>query len=108
MDSHNTMKRKSILLVDDEQFILNSLSRELAAADHNFEVSVAASGEEAIAKINDGCFDLVMTDLIMPGVDGFQVLKAGKQKDAQTIVIIFTGYADLDSAVDALRLRADD
>jgi len=108
MDSHNTMMRKSILLVDDEQVILSSLSRELAAAEHNLDVSVAASGEEAIAKINDGCFDLVLTDLMMPGVDGFQVLKACKQKDAQTIVIILTGYADLDSAVDALRLRAND
>jgi len=108
MDNHNTMKRKSILLVDDEQVILNSLSRELASADHNLDVSVATSGEEAIAKINDGCFDLVLTDLMMPGVDGFQVLKACKQKDAQTIVIILTGYADLNSAVDALRLYADD
>jgi DNA-binding NtrC family response regulator len=102
------MTRKSILLVDDEPVILNSLARELAAGDCNFEVAVAGSGEEAIARINSGSFDLVLTDLIMPGLDGFQVLKACKQKDAQIIVIIFTGYADLDSAVDALRLKADD
>lgn len=104
----DTSPRKSILLVDDEHVILQSLSRDLASADRNLAVTVAASGEEAIAKINAGSFDLVMTDLMMPGLDGFQVLKACKQKDAQTMVIIFTGYADLDAAVDALRLGADD
>ena len=104
----NTSLRKSMLLVDDEQVILQSLSRDLASADRNLDLTVAASGEEAIARINAGSFDLVMTDLIMTGLDGFQVLKACKQKDAQTMVIIFTGYADLDAAVDALRLGADD
>ncbi len=104
----NTSPRKSMLLVDDEQIILQSLSRDLASADRNLDLTVSGSGEEAIAMINAGSFDLVMTDLVMPGLDGFQVLKAGKQKDAQTMVIIFTGYADLDAAVDALRLGADD
>ena len=100
--------RKSILLVDDEHVILQSLSRDLASADRNFDVTVAASGEDAIAMINAGRFDLVLTDLMMPGLDGFQVLKACKAKNTQTIAIILTGYADLDSAVDALRLGADD
>ncbi len=100
--------RKSILLVDDEHVILQSLSRDLVSADRNFDVTVAASGEDAIAMINAGRFDLVLTDLMMPGLDGFQVLKACKAKNTQTIAIILTGYADLDSAVDALRLGADD
>ena len=100
------MKRKSLLLVDDEQTILNSLSRELA--DAGLEVTPAPSGEEAIARINNGCFDLVMTDLLMPGLDGFQVLKAVKQRDLQTMVIILTGYGDKESAINALRMGADD
>jgi YesN/AraC family two-component response regulator len=104
----DTSLRKSILLVDDEQIILKSLSRDLASDDHNLDVAVATSGEEAIAKIHHSYFDLVLTDLMMPGLDGFQVLKACKGKDAQTMVIILTGYADLDFSVDALRLGADD
>jgi DNA-binding NtrC family response regulator len=100
------MKAKSILLVDDESLILCSLSRELANIDR--KVTVAASGEKAIAKINHNHFDLVITDLLLPGLDGFQVLKATKRKNAQTMVIIMTGHADLAAAVDALRLGADD
>jgi YesN/AraC family two-component response regulator len=102
------MKRKSILLVDDEQIILDTLARDLTSDTLKFDVSLAASGEEAIARINADIFDLVVTDLIMPGLDGFQVLKAAKQKDPHTMVIVLTGYADLDAAVDSLRLRADD
>jgi DNA-binding NtrC family response regulator len=102
------MTRKSILLVDDERIIRDSLARELASDVLNFETALAASGEEAMAKINARSFDLVITDLNMPGADGFQVLKACKRKDAQILVIVVTGYADLDSAIDALRLGADD
>jgi YesN/AraC family two-component response regulator len=101
-----SMKRKSLLIVDDELIILNSLSRELVSAD--LEVTTAASGEDAVAKINNGFFDLVMTDLMMPGIDGFQVLKAAKQRDLQIMVIILTGYGVMESAIDALRLGADD
>jgi CheY-like chemotaxis protein len=99
------MNKKAILLVDDEQLILGSLSRELS---FYFDVTKAAGGEEAIARINSGTWDLVVTDLVMPGVDGFQVLKAAKRKNPQTMVIILTGYADMQSAIDALRLGGDD
>jgi YesN/AraC family two-component response regulator len=101
-----SMKMKSLLLVDDEQIIRNSLSRELG--NGTLEVTTAANGEEAIARINNGCFDLVITDLLMPGLDGFQVLKAAKKKYVQTMVIILTGYGDMESTIDALRLGADD
>jgi len=100
------MKRKSMLLVDDERLVLNSLSRELASDE--LEVTLAASGEEAIDMIKSGHFDIVVTDLMMQGLDGFQVLKAAKKREARTMVIILTGYGDMDSAVDALRLGADD
>lgn len=102
------MKRKSILLVDDEQLIVDSLARELTSEPLNFDVSTVLSGEEAIARLASGYWDLVITDLIMPGLDGFKVLKAAKRKDPKTMVIILTGYADMQSAIDALRLGADD
>lgn len=99
-------KQKSLLVVDDEPIILSSLVRELAIAD--LGLTTAASGEEAVAKINTRFFDLVVTDLLMPGIDGFQVLKAAKQKNLQTIVIVLTGYGSVEAAIDALRLGADD
>lgn len=100
------MKNKSLLIVDDEPTILYSLFRELTCA--HFAVTTAASGGEAIASINNGSFDLVITDLLMPEVDGFQVLAAAKQRDHQIMVIILTAYGGLDSAAESLRLGADD
>jgi YesN/AraC family two-component response regulator len=104
----HAMKKKTILLVDDEQLILDSLSRELTSAPLPFEVSLAINGEEAVGMIADRAPDLVITDLRMPGLDGYQVLKAAKRKDPHTMVIILTGYADMQSAIDALRLGADE
>ncbi len=100
------MQNKSILVVDDEQTILHSLSRDLACT--GVTVTTTTNGEEAIAQINNGFFDLVTTDLLMPGLDGFQVVKAAKEKNLQTMVIILTGYGALESAIEALRLGADD
>jgi DNA-binding NtrC family response regulator len=100
------MKKKSLLLVDDEPIILDSFSREMVSA--GLEVTKTTSGEDAIARINNGFFDLVVTDLLMPEPDGFQVLKAAKQKGPQIMVIILTGYGVMESAIDALRLGADD
>lgn len=102
------MKQHGILLVDDEQLIVDSLARELTCDASHLTVARALGGAEAIDRINNGCFDLVVTDLQMPQTDGFEVLKAAKRKDAQTMVIILTGYADLGAAIAALRLGADD
>lgn len=106
MEGLSSIKRKSLLVVDDEPTILDSLARDLQYT--GLKVTTASSGEEAIEKIENGFFDLVTTDLLMPGLDGFQVVKAAKQKNLQTMVIILTGYGALESAVDALRLGADD
>ena len=101
-----SLKGKSLLVVDDEPVILGTLSRELTIA--GLEVTTAASGEEAISRINSHFFDLVMTDLMMTGADGFQVIKAVKQKRLGTMVIILTGFGCMESVIDALRLGADD
>jgi YesN/AraC family two-component response regulator len=103
-----TRKKKSVLLVDDEPIILSSLARELSKNAPDLDVTLEVSGESAIVGINKSCFDLVVTDLVMPGIDGFAVLKAAKQRDAQTMVIILTGFADMESTIEALRLGADD
>ena len=96
----------SILFVDDEEVIRKTFSRELGV--EGFAVTTMASGDEAIATLNNDGFDLVITDLMMPGVDGFEVLRTVKETAPLTSVIILTGYGDMGSAIEALRLGADD
>jgi len=95
-----------ILIVDGEEIIREPLVRELQL--ENFAVTAVADGSEAIRVIENGQLDLVITDLMMPGVDGFAVLKAVKLYAPQAGSIIFTGYGDMSLAIDALRLGADD
>jgi PAS domain S-box-containing protein len=103
---HKDMASIAILFVDDEKLIRNSFSRNLRA--EGFTVVAVEGGQEAIRALEDGQYDLVITDLMMPGIDGFGVLKAAKKLAPQTSVIILTGYGDMRSAIDALRLGADD
>ncbi len=100
------MKEKSILLVDDEDIIRDSMSSDLRGA--NFQVSAASCGADAIELFKNDSFDLVVTDLMMEGMDGIQVLEQVKEIDPEIAVIILTGYGDMSSAITALRLGADD
>ena len=100
------MQKKTILVVDDETIIRHTLKNDLEK--EGYIVSTAASGEEGVASMQDECFDLVITDLSMPKVGGIEVLKEAKQRDAYICVIILTGFGDMASAIEALRLGADD
>ena len=100
------MQNKSILLVDDDEAILQSMGMLLRQDD--FAITTATSGEEAIELLKNNRFDLVFTDLSMSGLDGIQVLKEAKKTNPFTGVIILTGYGDMSSAIEALRLGADD
>ena len=102
----NDLPAISVLLVDDEKLIRHSFSRDLKA--EHFMVTAVAGGKEAINALAQGQYDLVITDLMMPDVDGFEVLKTAKKIAPETSVIILTGYGDMRAAIDALRLGADD
>ncbi len=97
---------KTILLVDDEAIILKTIEGKLI--DEGFQVFTAADGAEALKRFNDLPINLVITDLMMEGISGITVLERIKQDSPNTAVIILTGYGDLGSAVEALRLGADD
>jgi len=96
----------SILLVDDEAIILKTMAGKLQ--DEGFEVFTASNGVEALKIFEANIIHLVITDLMMEGIDGISVLKKIKAKSPKTAVIILTGYGELSSAIDALRLGADD
>ena len=94
---------EKILVVDDEQDILQMLSKLLL--QENYQVKTALGGEEAIAvfKSESEPFDAVITDMRMPGLDGIGVIKAIKEIDEYIEVIILTGYAALDNVIQAFR-----
>lgn len=96
----------SMLLVDDDPLIIKGTGNYLQ--HKGFNVSTADNGKTAIDLINKTFFDLVITDLIMDQVDGFQVLKQVKKINPETIVIILTGHGNMNAVIDALRLGADD
>ncbi|MGH7598079.1 MAG: response regulator, partial [bacterium] len=96
----------SILVVDDEQAIRFLLTEVLTKDGHG--VTAAADGSIAIEKLQATNYDLVITDLHMPDVDGIGVLRAAKKKQANTEVLILTGRGTVSSAVEAMRLGAFD
>ncbi len=89
-----------ILIVDDEIINLQNVGHFLE--QKHYQVSTAHNGREAIALLQQNDFDLVITDLKMGDIDGVEVLKTAKQIHPQIEVIIFTGYATVNSAVEAM------
>ncbi|KJR97173.1 MAG: hypothetical protein VR65_24785 [Desulfobulbaceae bacterium BRH_c16a] len=94
----------SVLLVDDDIAILKVFSWRLRT--EHFSVTPVSSGSEAINSLQDAQYDIVITDLTMDGVDGFEVLTTVKTMAPLTPVIIISGRGE--AAKDAFRLGADD
>jgi len=95
-----------ILIVDDEPVIRDVLSQLLTS--EGYEVEAAASGEEGLQKFGLRTPDLILLDLLMPGQDGIEVLKAVKKIQPQALVIIITAYASVESAIEAMKMGAYD
>ncbi|RRR75026.1 MAG: DNA-binding response regulator [Candidatus Viridilinea halotolerans] len=89
-----------ILVVDDEQNIRLTLSALLSRAGH--AVTVAASGEEAVAIFDRQRFDLMLVDLQMPGINGLQVVEAMRQRLIDAVVIVLTGHGSLETAIEGI------
>jgi DNA-binding response OmpR family regulator len=96
----------SILVVDDEAAIRYSVSKTLQRL--KYTVREAASGEEALEALKGNWFDVVLTDIRMPGIDGVELVRRIKQADPDIVVILMTAYPNLSTAVEALRLGAHD
>lgn len=96
----------TVLVADDEQEIRESLSMVLK--DEGYEVLTAENGEEAVEKIRECYCDILITDLKMPKMDGIEVLQQTQQLSSNTLCIIITAYASVETAVEALRRGASD
>ncbi len=100
------MAKARILAVDDQRYF-----RELIAgllAEIGYEAQSAASGEEALDALETGAFDIVLTDLVMPGMDGCELVQRIKATRPEQEVVVVTGVVDVRSAVEAMRLGAAD
>jgi len=100
------MRNHKILLVDDDTLVLETTG--VALRNRGYDLETAVSGEDALQLLEVETFDLVITDLVMEEIDGIDILKVVKEKYADTMTIIFTGHGHLSSAIEALRLNADD
>jgi diguanylate cyclase (GGDEF)-like protein len=95
-----------ILVVDDEEVVCRFLQSLLSRAGYQAEICLG--GQEAMAKLEENSFDLVMTDLRMPGVDGLDVLRKAKELDPFCEVIVITAFASVESAVEVMKFGAYD
>ena len=95
-----------ILVVDDERAQREALRQYLARK--GFTVEPAASGEEAIARIGVGSYEVLITDLRLPGIDGIELVRQARERDEELGVLLITAYASVESAVDAMRVGAHD
>ena len=100
------MAKEKVLIVDDEPDMLSTCKKFLSRT--GYRVFVAGNGAEALALVEESPYDLVITDLKMPGMDGMEVLRAVKLKRPETIVVMFTGYGTIQDAVLAMKEGAFD
>ncbi len=98
--------KAKILVVDDEEVVRLSFARSLAGEHCNVET--ACNGQDALQVMGQRPFDVVLLDLMMPGMNGMTVLKAIKQQWPTSEVIIITGYPAVDTAKEAVMLGAYD
>ncbi len=98
--------QKHLLIVDDEGALREAIAERLA--DHGFVVEQAASGEQALERLADFAFDILITDLRLPGIDGRQVVEAALERYPDIIAIVITGYGTVKDAVEAIKQGAAD
>ena len=95
-----------ILVVDDEPVVRESLHAWFSTDE--FPIEMADSGPEAIRKLQESSWDILLTDVKMPGMDGLELQKKAKEIDPDITVIIMTAYASVDSAMQAIKEGAYD
>lgn len=93
-----------LLLVDDEKRFTRTLSKRLS--ERGLSVATASSGLEALKLMEDNLFDVAVLDVKMPGMDGVETLREIRKVQPLTEVILLTGHASVDSAIEGMRLGA--
>ena len=98
------IEKKTVLIVDDEAVIRDLCKRVL----HDYDVIEAGDGAEALEIFLRGGIDVILTDVMMPEMDGLELLKNLKEREPTVVVIIMTGFAEKEVILNALKADADD
>ncbi len=101
-----TDSQKHLLIVEDEAPLRQAIAEQLS--DHGYRVQQAESGEVALSRLADFAFDIIITDLRLPGVDGSAVVEAAVARYPHIIAIVVTGYGTVKDAVEAIKRGAWD
>ena len=100
------LKTSSVLIIDDELVIRNGIS--VALSEAGYLVEICATGLDGLKQALNGKYDLILLDIKLPDISGMEILKTVRQKQLETFVIIMTGFATVQNAVEALKIGAYD
>jgi DNA-binding NtrC family response regulator len=100
------MNKTKVLVIDDEKVVLDSVKKILT--DEGYEVAVNLSGRDGLNDALSATYDIVLTDIRMPDIGGMRVLRDIKRKKPSLPVVMITGYASVQSSVQAMKLGASD
>ena len=100
------MPKGRVLAVDDQRYFRELLEGMLA--DEGFEVQTASGGEEALEILDRAAFDILLTDLVMPEMDGNELVKRVKQRNPDQDIVVVTGIVDVKTAVESIKLGASE
>ena len=101
-----TEQTRHLLIVEDEAPLRQAIAEQLV--DHGYQVEQAESGEAAVARLADFAFDIIITDLRLPGIDGSSVVEAAVERYPDIVAIVITGYGTFKDAVNAIKRGAHD
>jgi excisionase family DNA binding protein len=96
------IERPRVLIVDDEQSVRDLVAKTLTMAD--YDVDTAPDGPSALDRLNGTEYDLLITDLKMPGMDGLSVIREVRRRSTEIPIVIITGYSTEASAIEAINL----
>ncbi len=100
------MVKPQILLVDDDQSVLDGLKKTLT--QDGYDVSTASSGYEALNLLSKRGFDIILTDMKLPGMGGLSLIREIRKKNEPVAIVVITAYSSVKTAVDAIKCGADD
>ncbi len=95
-----------ILIIDDEETLRESLGRLLTR--EGYDVTTTGTGEDALELTGSAIYDLIISDIFLPGIDGIEVLRKVRERQPDQLIVLMTAFASLETAVEALRAGAYD